>query len=37
MNRFTLLNITASEGKFDFVYVFTLLVVSGLAYAVVIL
>lgn len=37
MNRFTLLNITASQAKFDFVYVFTLIVVSGLAYAMVIM
>jgi hypothetical protein len=36
MNRFTLLNITATEWKFNLIYVFSLIVVSSLAYAMVI-
>lgn len=32
MNNLTILNITANQDKFDFVYVFTILVVSALAY-----
>jgi hypothetical protein len=32
MNNLTILNITASQDKFDFVYVFTILVVSSIAY-----
>ena len=32
MNNLTILNITASQDKFDFVYLFTILVVSALAY-----
>ena len=32
MNSLTLLNITASTGKFSFVYIFTMLFVSGVAY-----
>jgi len=35
MNKLTLLNITASEGKFSFVYIFTIMFVSSIAYAMV--
>jgi hypothetical protein len=37
MNRFTILNITASHNKFDFIYGFTMLGISVLVYALVIL
>lgn len=37
MNKLTILNITASEGKFIFVYIFTILFVSSIAYCMVIL
>lgn len=37
MNRFTILNITANETKFDFAYSFTMLVISCLVYTLVIM
>jgi membrane-associated protease RseP (regulator of RpoE activity) len=37
MNNFTLLNITASPNKFAFIYLFTMLFVSGMAYCMVIM
>ena len=36
MNNWTVLNITANEGKFTFVYLYTMFVVSGIAYCMVI-
>lgn len=35
MNNWTILNITNNKAKFDFVYIYTMLVISGFAYCMV--
>ena len=35
MNNWTILNITNHKAKFDFVYIYTMLVISGFAYCMV--